>query len=51
MMRTATLYAIGHGNRSLDEFIRLLTEQAIESLVDVRAQLIYDRHVNAELDL
>jgi len=38
MMRTATLYAIGHGNRSLDEFIRLLTEQAIESLVDVRAQ-------------
>jgi uncharacterized protein (DUF488 family) len=37
-MRTATLYAIGHGNRSLDEFIRLLTEQDIQSLVDVRAQ-------------
>jgi hypothetical protein len=36
-MRAATLYTIGHGNRSLDEFISLLTEPAIRTLIDVRA--------------
>jgi uncharacterized protein (DUF488 family) len=37
-MTTATLYTLGHGNRPLDEFLPLLTDQAIQSLVDVRAQ-------------
>jgi uncharacterized protein (DUF488 family) len=31
------LYTIGHGNRSLDEFVSLLAERAIQTLVDVRA--------------
>ena len=37
-MRAATLYTVGHGNRPMDEFIPLLLERAIETLVDVRAQ-------------
>jgi uncharacterized protein (DUF488 family) len=37
-MTTAILYTIGHGNRRLDEFLPLLTDQAIQSLIDVRAQ-------------
>lgn len=30
------LYSIGHGNRDIDEFIRILTKFQIEVLVDVR---------------
>jgi uncharacterized protein (DUF488 family) len=37
-MRTVTLYAIGHGNRPMDQFVPLLVERAIRTLVDVRAQ-------------
>ncbi len=37
-MKAATLYTIGHGNRPMDEFIPLLVERAIQTLVDVRAQ-------------
>jgi len=37
-MSAATLYTVGHSNRPMDELIGLLTEQAIQSLVDVRAQ-------------
>ena len=32
-----TLYTIGHGTRSIEEFIRMLQERNIELLVDVRA--------------
>jgi len=37
-MSAGTLYTLGHGNRSLEAFIRLLSGQAIQTLVDVRAQ-------------
>ena len=37
-MSAAVIYTIGHGNRALDEFVSLLSEQAVRSLVDVRAQ-------------
>jgi uncharacterized protein (DUF488 family) len=37
-MDTPTLFTIGHGNRELDEFFSVLSERAIQSLVDVRAQ-------------
>ncbi len=37
-MGTTTLYTIGHGNRSMDEFAPLLTAQAVETLIDIRAQ-------------
>jgi uncharacterized protein (DUF488 family) len=37
-MSTATLYTFGHSNRPLDEFVSLLVEQDVRSLVDVRAQ-------------
>lgn len=37
-MSAAVIYTIGHGNRTLDEFISLLRKQAVKSLVDVRAQ-------------
>ena len=32
----ATLFTIGHGTRALDDFIRVLREQQIDELVDVR---------------
>ena len=32
-----TYFTAGHGNRSIDEFVALLKEAAIECLVDVRA--------------
>ena len=37
-MSAGTLYTLGHGNRSLEEFTPLLAGQAIQTLVDVRAQ-------------
>jgi uncharacterized protein (DUF488 family) len=37
-MPAVTLYTIGHGDRRLDEFLPLLGDRAIQSLVDVRAQ-------------
>ena len=37
-MSAGTLYTLGHGNRSLEAFIPLLAGQAIQTLVDVRAQ-------------
>ena len=37
-MKAATLYTIGHGDRPMDQFIPLLVERAIQTLVDVRAQ-------------
>jgi uncharacterized protein (DUF488 family) len=37
-MSAGTLYTLGHGNRSMEEFVSLLTGQAIQTLVDVRAQ-------------
>lgn len=33
-----TLYAIGHGNRKIEELITLLKEAGVDTLVDVRAQ-------------
>lgn len=39
-----TIYTIGHGNRATGEFIGLLTEVAIECLVDVRAFPASRRH-------
>jgi uncharacterized protein (DUF488 family) len=38
------VYTIGHGNRAIGEFIGLLTEAAIECLVDVRAFPASRRH-------
>jgi uncharacterized protein (DUF488 family) len=37
-MRAVTLYAMGHGNRPMDEFVPLLLERGIQTLVDVRAE-------------
>jgi uncharacterized protein (DUF488 family) len=34
---TATLFTIGHSNRTLDEFFTLLHDQAIRQLIDVRS--------------
>lgn len=38
------IYTIGHGNRSIEEFVGLLKECAIECLVDVRAYPASRRH-------
>ena len=38
------IHTIGHGNRSSEEFISLLAEAGIESLVDVRAHPASRRH-------
>ena len=38
------IYTIGHGNRSIEEFIGLLRETGIECLVDVRAYPASRRH-------
>jgi len=37
-MSEGTLYTVGHGNRSMEEFVAVLTGKAIRTLVDVRAQ-------------
>ena len=37
-MRKPSLYTIGHGNRKINEFIRLLKDFSIAYLVDVRSQ-------------
>lgn len=37
-MSAGALYTVGHGDRSMEEFARLLTGQSIQTLVDVRAQ-------------
>jgi uncharacterized protein (DUF488 family) len=38
------IYTIGHGNRSIEEFLALLKEAGIECLVDVRAYPASRRH-------
>jgi len=38
------IYTIGHGNRSIEEFLGLLKDAAIEFLVDVRAYPASRRH-------
>ena len=38
------IWTIGHGNRSIDEFVELLKDAAIECLVDVRAYPASRRH-------
>lgn len=40
----ATIYTIGHGSRSIGEFVALLREADIECLVDVRAYPASRRH-------
>ena len=40
----ATLYSIGHGSRSSDDFLALLRRHAIDCLVDVRAYPRSKRH-------
>lgn len=37
-MEATTLYTLGHSNRSLNDFLTLLRDGAIQVLVDVRAQ-------------
>lgn len=39
-----TVFSVGHGNRSLDEFLRLLAGAHVECLVDVRAYPASRRH-------
>lgn len=39
-----TIFTIGHGNRTIGEFIALLREAGIECLVDVRAYPVSRRH-------
>ena len=39
-----TIYTIGHGNRTIEEFTGLLRAAAIECLVDVRAYPASRRH-------
>ncbi|MFN7086370.1 MAG: DUF488 family protein [Burkholderiales bacterium] len=39
-----TVHSIGHGDRSIEDFIGLLQEAAIECLVDVRAYPVSHRH-------
>jgi uncharacterized protein (DUF488 family) len=43
-MSGGTLYTVGHGNRSMEEFISMLAEKGIRTLVDVRAQPHSSRH-------
>ena len=38
------IYTVGHGNRSIEEFLALLREAAIRCLVDVRAYPASRRH-------
>jgi uncharacterized protein (DUF488 family) len=40
----ATIYTIGHGNRTIEEFVALLKQANIECLVDVRAYPASRRH-------
>jgi uncharacterized protein (DUF488 family) len=44
MHATASLWTIGHSNRSIGELIAMLTEAGIATLVDVRAQPHSARH-------
>lgn len=39
-----TIYTIGHGNRTIEEFVALLKQAGIECLVDVRAYPASRRH-------
>lgn len=39
-----TLYTVGHGNRSAEEFLEILHSIAIDSLVDIRAYPASRRH-------
>ena len=39
-----TIYTVGHGNRSIEEFTALLRDAGIECLVDVRAYPASRRH-------
>ena len=49
-MDTVTLHTIGHGNRALTDFCSLLTDHAIQSLVDVRAQPHSSRFPHFSMD-
>ena len=49
-MSAGTLYTLGHGDRSMDEFVRLLTGQAIRTLVDVRAHPHSSRFPHFSMD-
>ena len=42
-MQTQTLYTIGHGDRSLEDFIELLKVNEIQILADIRARPISSR--------
>jgi uncharacterized protein (DUF488 family) len=44
MVRRATFWTVGHGNRSIEEFLALLKEAEVERLVDVRAYPASRRH-------
>ena len=43
-MRRVTFWTIGHGNRSIEEFLALLKEAEVACLVDVRAYPASRRH-------
>ena len=49
-MSAGTLYTLGHGDRSMEEFVPLLTGQAIQTLVDVRAQPHSSRFPHFSMD-
>jgi uncharacterized protein (DUF488 family) len=49
-MSAGTLYTIGHGNRSMEEFIPLLTGHTVRTLVDVRAQPHSSRFPHFSMD-
>ncbi len=44
------LYTLGHSNRSLDDFIALLRDVGIKTLVDVRARPVSGRHPHFNSD-
>lgn len=43
-MESVTIYTVGHGNRSSEEFTALLSDSGIECLIDVRAYPASRRH-------
>ena len=47
---TVTIHTVGHGNRALDELVRLLTEAGIDCLVDIRAVAASRRHPHFSQD-
>jgi uncharacterized protein (DUF488 family) len=43
-LQSATIYTIGHGSRTTDEFAGILRQTQIERLIDVRAFPVVRRH-------